>query len=307
MIYTEQTTRAMRVAYQAHHGQTDKSGAPYIHHPLHLAESMTTEAETVAALLHDVVEDTPTTCADLLAEGFSPEAVEAVRLLTHTDDVSYDDYIRAIRQNPIARRVKIADLTHNMDLTRLGMTEAAMTDKVRARREKYAHSLAYLQPKVAVRHATMDDLDAVAAVEAECFPPAEAATRESFAARLHAYPDRFWLLFEDERLVSFVNGMATDEPDLRDEMYENASLHNPTGAWQMIFGVNTLPERRKNGLAARLIEEAVHEARERGCKGLVLTCKPHMLHYYSRFGFVNEGLSDSTHGDVQWYQMRLTF
>ena len=93
----------------------------------------------------------------------------------------------------------------------------------------------------------MSDLDAVASVEAECFPPAEAATKEAFAERLRYYGDYFWLMFEDEKLIAFVDGFVTDEKDLTDEMYEKASMHNETGAWQMIFGVNTLPAYRKQG------------------------------------------------------------
>ena len=161
--------------------------------------------------------------------------------------------------------------------------------------------------EILIRRAVMDDLDAVTAVEAECFPPAEAAPRESFADRLQHFPECFWLLFEGGRLISFVNGMICDDPDLRDEMYHDAALHNPTGAWQMIFGVNTVPDRRRNGFAAQLLNAAIEDARRKGCKGLVLTCKTHMLHYYAKFGFVNEGLSDSDHGGAQWYQMRLTF
>ena len=115
-----------------------------------------------------------------------------------------------------------------------------------------------------IRHATLNDLDAVTAVEAECFPPAEAASRESFAERLAHFPECFWLLFEEGTLVSFVNGMISDEPTLCDEMYHDASMHNPRGAWQMIFGVNTIPSRRKNGFAAQLLNEAIREAREKG-------------------------------------------
>lgn len=158
-----------------------------------------------------------------------------------------------------------------------------------------------------IRHATINDLDAVTSVESECFPPAEAASRENFADRLVHFPECFWLLFEGGKLVSFVNGMISDDPTLHDEMYHDASMHKPDGAWQMIFGVNTIPSRRKNGFAAQLLNEAIREAREKGCKGLVLTCKTHMLHYYAKFGFVNEGLSESDHGGAQWYQMRLTF
>ena len=90
-----------------------------------------------------------------------------------------------------------------------------------------------------IRTATFEDLDAIAAVEAACFPAAEAATKEEFAGRLTHYADHFWLLFEDEKLVSFVDGFVTDTPDLTDEMYADASLHDAHGAWQMIFGVNT--------------------------------------------------------------------
>ena len=158
-----------------------------------------------------------------------------------------------------------------------------------------------------LRHAAMADLSALTAVEAACFPPAEAATGEDFARRLAVYPDHFWLLWEGDRLVSFVNGMATDEPDLRDEMYQNAALHQPDGAWQMIFGVNTLPDCRRRGYAARALQAAIDDARAAGRKGLVLTCKDHMVHYYAKFGFVEEGMSGSTHGGVAWYQMRLTF
>ena len=158
-----------------------------------------------------------------------------------------------------------------------------------------------------IRTATEQDLDAIAAVEAACFPAAEAATRAEFAERLRHYGDHFWLLLEDGKLVSFVDGMVTDAADLTDEMYENASLHNEKGAWQMIFGVNTLPEYRQRGLAGKLLETAIAAAKQQGRKGLVLTCKDKLVHYYAKFGFVSEGVSGSTHGNVTWYQMRLTF
>ena len=156
-----------------------------------------------------------------------------------------------------------------------------------------------------IRNATMDDLQAIAAVEAACFPAAEAATAEEFAGRLAHYADHFWLLFEQGELVAFVDGFCTDMPDLTDEMYENAAMHNEDGAWQMIFGVNTLPEYRKHGYAGQLLRRAIDDARQQHRKGLVLTCKEKLLHYYAKFGFVNEGVSASTHGGVVWYQMRL--
>lgn len=159
-----------------------------------------------------------------------------------------------------------------------------------------------------IRTATMADLAAVTAVEAACFPAAEAATERDFAARLAVYPNHFWLLEADDgTLVSFINGLVTDEPTLRDEMYENAGFHDENGAWQMIFGVNTMPEYRRRGLAAQVMERVIADARAQGRKGCVLTCKEKLLHYYETFGFRNEGVSESVHGGVVWYDMRLTF
>lgn len=159
-----------------------------------------------------------------------------------------------------------------------------------------------------IRTATMKDLPALAAVEAACFPAAEAATEADFAARLAVYPDHFWLLEdEDGALVSFINGLVTDEPLLRDEMYADAALHNEQGAWQMIFGVNTMPQYRRRGYAARVMERVISDAKAQGRKGCVLTCKDRLIHYYETFGFQSEGVSKSVHGGVVWYDMRLTF
>lgn len=158
-----------------------------------------------------------------------------------------------------------------------------------------------------IRTARFSDLEAVTALEAACFPPSQAATKESFARRLEAFADHFWLLEEEGELVALVDGMVTDTPDLLDEMYENAQLHQPDGKWQMIFGVITHPDWRRKGLMEQLLNRVIKDAEQQGRKGLVLTCLPHMLHYYEKFGFVNEGLSASNHGGVAWYQMRLTF
>lgn len=117
MIYTPLTNKALRFAYNAHHGQLDYNGIPYIFHPVHLAEAMDDEISCCAALLHDVVEDTPVTFEELEAE-FPGEVVSVVRLLTHTDETDYYDYVRNIRTNPIAVKVKLADLEHNSDQTR---------------------------------------------------------------------------------------------------------------------------------------------------------------------------------------------
>ena len=156
-----------------------------------------------------------------------------------------------------------------------------------------------------IRKATIQDLMTVTALEAECFPAAEAAPMQQFQERLTAYPDHFWLLFDGDRLVSFVNGMVTDEPDLSDEMYEDATMHREDGRWQMIFGVDTLPEYRRQGCAGMVLRRVIEDARRQGREGLVLTCKDKLIHYYAKFGFVNEGISESVHGNAVWYQMRL--
>ncbi len=159
-----------------------------------------------------------------------------------------------------------------------------------------------------IRTAASADKDIIAAVEAECFPPAEAATAEQFSDRLKHYADHFLLMFEDDRLIAFVDGFVTNERDLTDEMYENAALHDEKGKWQMLFGVNTVPAYRRKGCAGELIGRFITIAREQGRMGVVLTCKDRLIRYYEKFGFVNEGLTaKSTHGGAEWYQMRLTF
>ncbi|MDY3281406.1 GNAT family N-acetyltransferase [Dysosmobacter sp.] len=158
-----------------------------------------------------------------------------------------------------------------------------------------------------IRNAVPADAEALTAIEAACFPAAEAATREEFAARLAVYPNHFWVMEEDGRIVAFVNGMVTDEPTIRDEMFADVSLHNEKGAWQAIFGVNTLPEYRRQGRAARLLNRAADDARAQGRKGCILTCKDRLVHYYASLGYASEGVSASVHGGAVWYDMRLTF
>ena len=158
-----------------------------------------------------------------------------------------------------------------------------------------------------IRKATIEDLDAITALEAACFPAAEAAPRESFKKRLEVFADRFWLLWEGDRLVSMVNGMVTDREELVDEMFADATIHQADGKWQMIFGVATHPEYQRRGLAAKVLQRAIAECKAEGRKGLILTCKEQKLHYYAKFGFVNQGVSVSEHGGALWYQMRLEF
>lgn len=142
MIYTSLTIRAMSIAYQAHHGQVDKAGVPYVFHPLHLAEQMEDEITCCAALLHDTVEDTSVTLEDLAGE-FPREVVEAVRLLTHDPETDYEDYVRGIRGNPVALAVKLADLAHNSDETRFAGV-LVPPERLGYFRDKYAKAKAIL-------------------------------------------------------------------------------------------------------------------------------------------------------------------
>ena len=158
-----------------------------------------------------------------------------------------------------------------------------------------------------IRKATIEDLDAITALEAACFPAAEAASRESFRKRLEVFADRFWLLWEGDRLVSMVNGMVTDLEELVDEMFADATIHQADGKWQMIFGMATHPEYQRRGLAAQVLQRAIADCKAEGRKGLILTCKEQKLHYYAKFGFMNQGVSVSEHGGALWYQMRLEF
>ena len=136
MIYTPLTGKAMKLAYKAHHGQFDYNGIPYIFHPIHLAEQMDDEISCCAALLHDVVEDTDITMEELSRE-FPPEVIDVVKLLTHDDATPYYDYIRAIKENPTARKIKLADIAHNSDQSRCVGSDLT-EEKLAFWKEKYA-------------------------------------------------------------------------------------------------------------------------------------------------------------------------
>lgn len=141
MIYTKLTQKALSLCFDAHRDQKDKSGMPYVFHPFHLAEQMDDEISTVCALLHDVVEDTPYTLEDLGKMGFPREVIDVLSLLTHDDAVPYMDYVTEISKNPIAKKVKIADLMHNSDMSRLDVVD----DKAISRAEKYQKAIKLLR------------------------------------------------------------------------------------------------------------------------------------------------------------------
>lgn len=140
MLYTELTKKAMKIAFQVHKEQTDKTGIPYIYHPIHLAEQMEDETTICVALLHDVIEDGEITFADLEKEGFHQDMIDALKLLTHEEAVPYMEYIKEVKKNPIAKAVKYADLMHNSDLSRLDVVD----EKAEKRAEKYKKALELL-------------------------------------------------------------------------------------------------------------------------------------------------------------------
>jgi len=140
MIYTALTKKAMKIAFEVHKNQTDKNGMPYIYHPIHLAEQMKDEKTVCLALLHDTVEDGDITFEQLAKEGFSKDIIDALKLLTHDKSVPYLEYVKGIKTNAIATVVKLADLSHNSDLTRLDSVDEKALERV----EKYKKAIELL-------------------------------------------------------------------------------------------------------------------------------------------------------------------
>lgn len=131
MLYTELTKKALRVCYEAHSGQMDKGGVPYVFHPLYVAGQMQDEYDICVALLHDVIEDSDYTMEDIISMGFPGQIIDAIRCITKLKSQSYEEYIQAVKTNPIAVRVKLADLEHNSDLTRLSKVDEAALERLR--------------------------------------------------------------------------------------------------------------------------------------------------------------------------------
>lgn len=161
--------------------------------------------------------------------------------------------------------------------------------------------------KIEIRQATMQDLDAVAAIEAAAFPPAEAASKERFRGRMEVYGSHFFLLWVGDKAVGVVDGMVTDSPTIHDDMFEDPTLHNEKGQWAAVFGLAVLPAYRRHGYAAKLMQKFISQAREQGRRGCILTCKQRLIPYYEKFGYVNQGVSRSVHGGATWFDMTLTF
>lgn len=155
-----------------------------------------------------------------------------------------------------------------------------------------------------IRTVTAADLDAVTALEAACFPPAEAATREAFAYRIETFPERFFVAERQGRIIGLVNGCASDLPAVDDRLFEPQG-HDPEGKNQMVFGLAVHPDCRNNGIAAALLRRLIDFAREQDMNQVILTCKQEKIPYYQKFGFQNRGVSASEHGGAVWYDMVL--
>lgn len=159
-----------------------------------------------------------------------------------------------------------------------------------------------------IRNAQWQDLDKLAQIEAACFPAAEAATKETLAQRLQIYSKHFWVLeLYDGTIVGFIDGFVTNQAAITDEMFEQPRLHDEAAAYQAVFGLNVLPDYRGRHYGIALMNALVANARMAGRKGCILTCKENMISYYRKFGYQNQGLSQSKHGSVVWYDMLLEF
>lgn len=158
-----------------------------------------------------------------------------------------------------------------------------------------------------IRLAKLEDLEHITKIERICFPVAEAATAADFQKRFDAFGECFLVADNGNEVIGFVNGCVTDKPILSDELYYNPKLHISSGGYQTVFGLDVLPEYRGQGVAAQLLNEFIELAKQRNQKGMILTCKDHLIHYYEKFGFVHQGISDSSHGGAVWHDMLMEF
>lgn len=158
---------------------------------------------------------------------------------------------------------------------------------------------------IIIRSALPADCPALAAVEAACFPPEEAAAPKSILKRLETFPESFFAAEEDGRIVGLINGCVTDLPRIEDRFFEDASLHDPQGANQMVFSLAVAPCRRRRGIGGLLLSRLIEESRRAGRHAVILTCKPEKIAYYRRFGFRDLGISASVHGGAVWHDMVL--
>ena len=160
---------------------------------------------------------------------------------------------------------------------------------------------------VSIRHATQNDVSRIAEIERICFPAAEAAQLKDFEERYNSFLENFFVAEKDGVVIGFINGCNNDEPDLPDELYHDAKLHKKQGSWQTVFGIDVLPDYQRCGVGAKLMQRYIEWAKENGRKGVILTCKDRLVHWYEKFGYKNVGVSKSCHGGAKWNDMHLVF
>ncbi|AWK52322.1 GNAT family N-acetyltransferase [Clostridium beijerinckii] len=160
---------------------------------------------------------------------------------------------------------------------------------------------------ITIKQVSIEDLESITRVESICFPATEAATNESLKQRINTFPKSFFVAEIDGKIIGFINGCIINGTAIYDELYENCTLHVPDGDYQTIFGLDVIPYYRNMGVAAQLMNYMIEISRLAGRKGLILTCKEKLIHYYTQFGYVNKGISDSIHGGAEWYDMILEF
>lgn len=160
---------------------------------------------------------------------------------------------------------------------------------------------------IRIRQAGPEDLSSVTALEAACFPPAEAADRQAFEKRIQTFPESFFVAEADGEVVGMINGCVTDEKTISDNLFEDSTCHTPGGRYQSVFGLDVLPAWQHKGIASILMTHLIHKAMDSGRDGLILTCKEALIPFYESFGYQNLGVSESTHGGAVWYDMLLIF
>ncbi len=160
---------------------------------------------------------------------------------------------------------------------------------------------------IKIRQVSIEDLNAVAEVENACFPEAEAATKESLKQRIKTFPESFFVAEVNDKIIGFINGCVINETVICDELFEDSTLHIQNGHYQTIFGLDVIAKYRSQGIAAQLMNHMIEAARSSGRKGVILTCKERLIHYYMKFGYKNKGVSESVHGGAKWYDMILEF
>ena len=158
---------------------------------------------------------------------------------------------------------------------------------------------------VRIRAGRVEDAPEVAALEACCFPSAEAADEQTLCARLQVFAGCFWIAQLQGRIVGMVNGAVTDEQTISDAMFEDVQLHDPEGRYQSVFGLDVHPQFQHRGIASALMRHLIESSRQRGKHGVILTCKQQLIPFYQQFGFACLGVSASVHGGAVWYDMLL--